>query len=71
MEEDVDIKEAQPKSSAGEIPRATRDWLLILLTASASSIDAVRTIGRGREESIVGASILVQGFGGSHKSLGA
>ena len=41
MEEDADIKKALPKSSAGEVPPATRDWLLILLTASAGSIDAV------------------------------
>jgi uncharacterized membrane protein YoaK (UPF0700 family) len=40
MNEDAETKKAPPKSNAGEIPRPARDWLLILLTGSAGSIDA-------------------------------
>jgi uncharacterized membrane protein YoaK (UPF0700 family) len=38
MKEDVDPQ--RPLPNTGEVPRATRDWLLILLTGSAGSIDA-------------------------------
>src|ERR1700676_181857 len=40
MNEDAKTKKAPPKSNAGEIPQPARDWLLILLTGSAGSIDA-------------------------------
>src|ERR1700726_4355864 len=40
MNEDAKTKKAPPKSNPGEIPRPARDWLLILLTGSAGSIDA-------------------------------
>jgi uncharacterized membrane protein YoaK (UPF0700 family) len=35
-----DIKKAPPMSTTNDVPRATRDWFLILLTGSAGSIDA-------------------------------
>jgi uncharacterized membrane protein YoaK (UPF0700 family) len=40
MNEDAKTKKVLPKSNTGEIPRPARDWLLILLTGSAGSIDA-------------------------------
>jgi uncharacterized membrane protein YoaK (UPF0700 family) len=40
MNEDAKTKKVPPKSNASEIPRPARDWLLILLTGSAGSIDA-------------------------------
>src|ERR1700680_3995214 len=41
MKQDEDIKKALPKPNSGGVPRVTRDWLLIVLTGSAGSIDAV------------------------------
>jgi uncharacterized membrane protein YoaK (UPF0700 family) len=35
-----EIKKAPPMSTTNDVPRATRDWFLILLTGSAGSIDA-------------------------------
>jgi uncharacterized membrane protein YoaK (UPF0700 family) len=40
MDEDAKTKKEPPKSNAGEIPPPAQDWLLILLTGSAGSIDA-------------------------------
>lgn len=40
MNEDSDAKTTLPKSNAGEFTPSTRDWLLILLTGSAGSVDA-------------------------------
>ncbi len=40
MKEDADTTKASPKSTTGDVPRATRDWFLILLTGSAGCIDA-------------------------------
>ena len=40
MKEEADTKKALAKTNAGEVPRPTRDWLLILLTGSAGYIDA-------------------------------
>ena len=40
MDEDADVATAAIKSNAGEFTPSTRDWLLILLTGSAGSVDA-------------------------------
>ena len=40
MNEDAEKRKVSSISNAGQIPRPTRDWWLILLTGSAGSIDA-------------------------------